>query len=302
MGRDLGDWLGVGTKAVGEGLEWAGDKAADGLEKVGWRDGANAVRSGANSVANRLGADVSESELGQTDDSKQLIHGSPSKIRATASHLSDFQLAFDVTGQGLKGLDHDGVQGASAEAFRSTIQKQPPRWFSAADAFETAAGALNLLAETVEWAQGRAGEALDEYKSAVKISAAAHDAYNTWVNSYSDAVKTKQDPLPARPMGFTDPGADGIKAAREKLAEARRQRDEVARSVVKMLEKARDAAPPMPSVTAQFMSHGLSLAVSGEHLVGGMVKGAAGAISFVRGGGRLQAEKPRLQSAEGRWL
>ncbi|MFE1415551.1 putative T7SS-secreted protein [Streptomyces sp. NPDC058746] len=282
MGRNLGDWIEDGGKALGEGLQWVGDKAADQLENVGWQDGAKAVRAGADVIANRLGAEVGESELGQTDDPKKLVHGSASKLRATASHLKDFQAAFNQTGQGLKGLDDDGIQGASAEAFRTTAQKQPPKWFAAADAFETAAGALNRFADTVEWAQGRAQEALDEYKTAVKTSQAAHDAYNKWVDSYNDAVRAKQDPLPARPMGFTDPGADGIKAAREKLTEARRQRDEAAQSVVKALESARDAAPPMPSATMQLASETLRMGVSFEHVGGGFVKGAAGAISFFR--------------------
>ncbi|MFJ9079431.1 putative T7SS-secreted protein [Streptomyces sp. NPDC102278] len=282
MARDLNDWLEAGGKAIGEGLEWAGDKTADGLEKVGWQDGANAVRSGANAVANRLGADVGEVALGQTDDPKKLIHGSASKLRATASHLSDFQTAFDLTGEGLKGLDHDGIQGASAEGFRTKAQKQPPLWFAAADAFETAAGALNRFADTVEWAQGRAQEALDEYKTAVEMSVAAHDAYNKWVDSYNVAVRAKQDPLPARPMGFTDPGTDGIKAAREKLAEARRQRDEAARAVVQSLRTARDAAPPLPSAAMQLASQIFQIGVETEHLGGGVVKGAAGAISFFR--------------------
>ncbi|MFE1810931.1 putative T7SS-secreted protein [Streptomyces sp. NPDC059533] len=282
MGRDLGEWIDAGGKALGEGLQWVGDKAADQLENVGWQDGAKAVRTGSDIIANRLGAEVDEYELGQTDDPKRLVHGSASKLRATASHLSDFQAAFDQTGQGLKGLDHDGIQGASAEAFRTTAQKQPPKWFAAADAFETAAGALNRFADTVEWAQGRAQEALDEYKTAVKTSQAAHDAYNKWVDSYNEAVRAKQDPLPARPMGFTDPGTDGIKAAREKLAEARRQRDEAAQSVVKALETARDAAPPMPSATMQLASEALRMGVSAEHAGGGFVKGAAETISFFR--------------------
>lgn len=282
MARDLNDWFEAGGKVIGEGLEWAGDKAADGLDKVGWHDGANAVRGGANAVANRLGAEVGEVELGETDDPKKLIHGSASKLRATASHLSDFQAAFDLTGEGLKGLDHDGIQGASAEAFRTKAQKQPPLWFAAADAFETAAGALNRFADTVEWAQGRAREALEEYKAAVEMSVAAHEAYNKWVDSYNVAVRAKQDPLPARPMGFTDPGTDGIKAAREKLAEARRQRDEAARSVVQALRTARDAAPPLPSAAMQLASEVFRMGVETEHVGGGVVKGAAGAISFFR--------------------
>lgn len=195
MGHDLQGWLDAGKKAVGEGVEWVGDKAGAGLDEVGLHEAADVVRDGTDKVANRLGAEVAEAELGHTDDPKKLVHGSPSKLRATASHLADFQAAFDKTGEGLKGLDEDGIKGAAAEGFRVLAQKQPPKWFKAADAFETAAGALNRFADTVEWAQGRAREALDEYTTAVKTSQAAREAYDKWVDTYNAALRSKQEPL-----------------------------------------------------------------------------------------------------------
>ncbi|WP_240801609.1 putative T7SS-secreted protein [Streptomyces sp. A1136] len=282
MGRDLQGWLDAGKKAVGEGVEWVGDKTGAGLDGVGLHEAADVVRDGADKVANRLGAEVEEAELGHTDDPEKLIHGSPSKLRATASHLADFQAAFDKTGEGLKGLDEDGIKGGTAEGFRLLAQKQPPKWFKAADAFESAAGALNHFADTVEWAQGRAKEALDEYETAVKASEAARDTYNKRVDTYNAAIRTKQDPLPPRPTGFTDPGADGIKAAREKLAEARYQRDEAARTAVQALTKARDAAPPLPSLAKQLVYEGAIRGLGLEHQGGGFIKGLAGTVDFFR--------------------
>ncbi|MBT2455017.1 putative T7SS-secreted protein [Streptomyces sp. ISL-86] len=240
-------WLERGADAVGHGVEWAGDKVANGLENAGWQGGANAVRASTNSVANLISVEAHELQLGQTDDPRRLIHGSVSALRSTVSHLRDFQNAFDQTGLGLKGLDEDGITGAAADAFRTEAQKQPPRWFTAADACDTAANALDRFADTVQWAQGQAQEALDAYKIAIKTSEAAHKAYAEWCATYEAAVRAQQDPLPARPMGFTDPGEGGIQAARDKLAEARRQRDEAARSAVGALETARDAAPPLHS-------------------------------------------------------
>ncbi|MEU4732166.1 putative T7SS-secreted protein [Streptomyces sp. NPDC023588] len=276
-----GNWLEKGAALTGDAVEWLGDKTADKLEDVGWQGGANAVRNTANSAANRLGAEVTEVELGQSDDPKQLVHGSASSLRTTAGHLSDFHAAFTRTGDGLKKLGTDGIKGAAADAFRDSVLEKAPRWFAAAAAFETAAGAVSRFADTVTWAQGQAKEAIDEHKTAVKLSENAHAAYDTWVKDYESAVKAQQDPLPARPMGFTDPGADGIKAARQKLAEARRQRDDVAHSVAQALEKARDAAPKVSAADAVLVEI-LRKGAEAEHFLGGIAKGAAGLVNFGR--------------------
>ncbi|MFD7782287.1 putative T7SS-secreted protein [Streptomyces nojiriensis] len=283
-----GNWLEKGAALTGDAVEWLGDKTADGLEEVGWQGGANAVRSTANSAANRLGADVGEVELGQSDDPKQLVHGSASTLRSTAGHLKDFHAAFTRTGEGLKKLGTDGIKGAAADAFRDSVQEKAPRWFAAAAAFETAAGAVGRFADTVTWAQGQAKEAIDEYKAAVKLSENAHAAYDRWVKDYESAVKAQQDPLPARPMGFTDPGTDGIKAARQKLAEARRQRDDVAHSVAQVLEKVRDAAPKVSAADAALVEI-VRKGAEVEHFVGGIAKGTAGLVNFARG---LDAHDP----------
>ncbi|KOY55377.1 putative T7SS-secreted protein [Streptomyces sp. XY332] len=277
-----GNWLEKGAAFTGDAVEWLGDKAADTLEDVGWQGGANAVRSTANSAANRLGADVGEVELGQSEDPKQLVHGSASSLRTTAGHLNDFHAAFTRTGEGLKKLGTDGIKGAAADAFRDSVQEKAPRWFAAAAAFETAAGAVGRFADAVTWAQGQAKEAIDEYKAAVKLSQNAHAAYDTWVKDYESAVKAQQDPLPARPMGFTDPGTEGIKAARQKLAEARRQRDDVAHSVAQALEKARDAAPKVSAADAALVEI-VRKGAEVEHFVGGIAKGTAGLVNFARG-------------------
>ncbi|MDX3539136.1 DUF6531 domain-containing protein [Streptomyces sp. MB09-01] len=276
------NWLEKGAALTGDAVEWLGDKTADKLEDVGWQGGANAVRNTANSAANRLGADVGEVELGQSNDPKQLVHGSASTLRTTAGHLRDFHAAFTRTGEGLKKLGTDGIKGATAEAFRDSVQEKAPRWFAAAAAFETAAGAVGRFADTVTWAQGQAKEAIEEYKTAVKLSENAHAAYDTWVKDYESAVKAQQDPLPARPMGFTDPGADGIKAAQQKLAEARRQRDDVARSVAQALEKARDAAPKVSAADAALVEI-VRKGAEVDHFLGGIAKGTAGLVNFARG-------------------
>ncbi|MER6313557.1 putative T7SS-secreted protein, partial [Streptomyces sp. NPDC001581] len=155
-----------GAEDLGDLIESGGDKLAGAAKKVGLDEAGDWLRDKSRSAANVLGADVSELELGQTEDPDKLVYGSVSKIRAQVSHLNDFKSSFTTVGNGLKGLEGDGLKGASADAFREAIAKEPPRWFEAAEAFDKAADAMGRFAETVEWAQGQAKEALAEYHHA----------------------------------------------------------------------------------------------------------------------------------------
>src|SRR6478609_10505672 len=87
---------------VEDGVEWAGDRvedagnwAGDRLDDVGWESGADWVREKSRSVANRMGAEVDEMDLGQTEDKTKLIYGSPGKLNATAEKLRAFESSFD---------------------------------------------------------------------------------------------------------------------------------------------------------------------------------------------------------------
>ncbi|KPI07709.1 hypothetical protein OV450_3519 [Actinobacteria bacterium OV450] len=128
---------------------------------------------------------------------------------------------------------------------------EPPRWFEAAEAFGKAAEAMGRFAETVEWAQGKAKEALADYKHVEKVSNDAHNAYNKQVEAYKDAVKAKQDHLPPKPVeakDFNDPGEPLASAAQDKLDSARKQRNEVADATAAAVRTARDKAPKKPSL------------------------------------------------------
>ncbi|MFD9405705.1 putative T7SS-secreted protein [Streptomyces sp. NPDC059989] len=271
------------TEKVGDAIEWAGDKTADLAEEVGLDDAGDWIRDKSRSAANQLGADVAELELGQTEDPNRLVYGSVSKIRAQVSHLNDFKSSFETVGKGLKGLEGDGLKGKSADAFREAIAKEPPRWFNAAEAFGKAADAMGRFAETVEWAQGQAKEALEEYNKAKKVSTDARNAHNKLVNEYNDAAKAHKDPLPPRPSeDFSDPGVPLAKAAQDKLETARKQRNEVAETARTAVRAARDAAPPKPSYAEQ-LSDGMDyLEIAKTHLAGGVIKGTAGLANFVR--------------------
>ncbi|MFK0238061.1 putative T7SS-secreted protein [Streptomyces vinaceus] len=77
---------------------------------------AERTREPSRSAAHQLGADVSELELGQTDDPKKLVYGSVSKIRAQVFHLDDFKAAFESVGNGLKTMTQpEGLKGTTAD-------------------------------------------------------------------------------------------------------------------------------------------------------------------------------------------
>ncbi|CAM5721223.1 hypothetical protein SBADM41S_06193 [Streptomyces badius] len=284
--------------AVEDGVEWAGDRvedagnwAGDRLDNAGWESGADWVREKSRSVANRMGAEVDEMDLGQTEDKTKLIYGSPSTIRASATHLRKLQGSFDQVGGGLKGVDSSAIKGQAADAFRDSVSIEPPKWFKAADAFEKAAGALDSFAGTVEWAQGQAQTAIDKWKAGTEASEEARDAYNAKADTYNKAVDAynakpadERDPstLPPKPGAFKDPGTGRMEEAQELLAEARKQRNTAAETARKAVTAARDAAPPKPRYAEQAMDGLAEYQVIKTHIAGGVVKGAAGIVNFAR--------------------
>ncbi|WP_345524649.1 putative T7SS-secreted protein, partial [Streptomyces echinatus] len=281
-----------GVEWVGNRVEDAGDWTADRLDDVGWKSGADWVREKSRSLANRMGAEVDEMDLGQTEDKTKLVYGSPSKLRSTASHLRDFTESFNDVGLGLEGLDSDSLQGQAADAFRKTVNLEPPKWYKGADAFEGAAKALESFADTVTWAQGQAQLAIDKWKEGTKASAEAADAHQKNVDNYKKAVHEykatpadKRDPssLPAKPGTFSDPGEAKMKEAQDILAEARKQRNSAAETARTAVQKARDAAPRKPSYSEQLKDGLDEVDLMKTHFTMGAVKGTAGILNFVRG-------------------
>ncbi|MFI1331858.1 putative T7SS-secreted protein [Streptomyces sp. NPDC020845] len=285
------DWAEDRAEDVGEIVDGVGDWTADRLDDVGWESGADWVRETSDSAANALGANVGEMQLGETEDPKKLIHGSPGKLRSTADHLSDFQTAFDNVGRGLRGLDADHLKGEAADAFRESVSIQPRKWFTAADACERAAGALDSFASTVEWAQGQAAEAIARYKQGKQASEEARSAHNDRVSAYNTALdayraapagERDRSSLPDRPGEFRDPGIADVDVAQEILSEARRQRNEAHTPAKEAVETARDAAPDKPSYAEQVNDGFTGVALHYSHFYGGIVRGTAGVVSFAR--------------------
>lgn len=273
-------------EAVGEGVEWGSDKLADGLDHIGAGRAADIVQIVGGGVASKLGAEVDERQLGETDLATQLIHGNPGTIRTSAKHLKDFGKAFDKVGQGMRRLDSSRWKGEAARTFREKFAVHPVKWLHAADACGSAGEALEKYADTVKWAQGRAQDAIDLYKKSIQASESAVKAYNKRVDAYNAAIKADKDPGP-QPEPFKDPGKADLELAREILAEARRQRNEAGQSAESTVKAALAHAPaeppPLDRLQSNYVDGFKTVNTELQHVMGGALKGTGGLINFVRG-------------------
>ncbi|WP_406726020.1 putative T7SS-secreted protein [Streptomyces sp. GD-15H] len=276
----------AGKRVVGEGVDWGTDRLGEGLDKVGLKDAADAVEDWGDELASDLGATPGEQQLGQTEEADELIHGNPERIRSSAKHLRDFSTAFDKVGSGMKKVDSSSWRGEGGETFREKFGVHPTKWLRAADACETAAGALESYADTVTWAQRQAQEAIALYKRGKRASEQAVEDHNKQVDAYNAKIKADQDPGPT-PGPFRDPGKETIRQARENLAEARKQRNTAAsdaeRSIGKALAHAPAEPPPLERIGNNLVDGFMAGNIEGTHFVGGVVKGTAGLVTFVRG-------------------
>ncbi|EFL16700.1 putative T7SS-secreted protein [Streptomyces sp. C] len=280
----LGTVWTVAKKKAGEGIDKATDEIGGILHKAGkdrWTDDIEDLGDG---LASRLGASVAEQQLGQTEQANELVHGSPAAIRASAARMKDFQASFDKVGQGMKALDAGSWKGVAADAFREAFAVHPTKWLHAAEACQKAGDALTRYADTVEWAQKQAAQAVELYRKALKAHEDAANAYTKAVDTYNATAKSGKNPgpVPARPDNV---GAAEAKAAQEILTEARRQRDE-AGSAGSALSAAMQHAPAKPSPHEKAMAavtdHAAAASVELSHFGGGVVKGTAGMLNFAR--------------------
>ncbi|WP_070018781.1 putative T7SS-secreted protein [Streptomyces nanshensis] len=282
----MGDWIDSAGEALGDGVAWAGDKVADGLDEVGGRGMAEAVRDGSEWAADGLGAKVAERELGTTEDPKELIHGEVKELTETAEHLRDFFRAFERVGSGMRGLDTESWRGEAGEAFREKIAPQPKFWTGAADACEGAAKALVTFASTVQWAQGQAQEAIAAYNKAQAASDKALKAHNKRVDAWNEANESEgEDPGP-RPGKFSDPGEEGMARAQHLLSEARSQRDSAAREARQAISRLVHDAPAAPGLMDQLTSgardFGEGMGLNGIHMLSGAAKGLMETLQLAR--------------------
>ncbi|MFF4661639.1 putative T7SS-secreted protein [Streptomyces sp. NPDC001282] len=288
----LGDGLIDGAgRVVGQGKELAGkaidvgtDVVGAGLDKVGAHGWADGVEDWGDATASSLGAEVGERQLGQSEEADELIHGKPEKIAATVKNLRDFQRAFGLVGSGMKRLDSGHWKGEAADAFRRRFETLPTDWLRAADAFEDAAGALETYAQTVTSAQGKAREAIALYKEGKQDYEIAAAAFREKAEAYNTARNTDH-PLP-HPGEFSDPGQAKRQHAQEILRHARQARDEAAETAKSAITAAMAHAPKEPTglnrLKNEAYDHVVGQGIELAHFGGGVVKGGAGLVNFVR--------------------
>ncbi|MEU8435792.1 putative T7SS-secreted protein [Streptomyces sp. NPDC029216] len=273
-------------KAVGEGVGHAAHGVGDVLDTVGAHGWADKVDDWGDDVASDLGATVGEQQLGQTRQADELVRGKPAVIREAAAHLTDFQAAFDRVGQGMRALDSGHWKGAAADAFREKFAMHPADWLHASDACGEAANALKHYADTVQWAQEQAEQAIMLYEQGVKARKEWAAAYEVKADAYTAAVRAGRDPGPT-PTPGDDPGEAARVRAQEILTEARRQRDEAAGTAQQAVTAATEKAPAMPSASDRawdtFVDYEAGQVVELNHFAGGVLKGTAGTLNFARG-------------------
>ncbi|MGY5080158.1 putative T7SS-secreted protein [Streptomyces nigrescens] len=282
-------------EAAGEAVDSATDMTADALDYVGADGAAKTVRSAGDDVADALGAQVAERQLGESDDPKELIHGDVAKINESAAHLKDFYAAFERVGQGIRKLDAGSWKGKAADSFHEKFDVHPKQWMRTADACEAAWKALDSYADTVSWAQKKAQAAIDAWRAAEKKTMKAFKAYSHAVDTYNakaDAYNAARDegsdpgPKPDKPGDFHDPADQDREAAQDILKNARTQRNEAAEKAQHALKKALEHAPQAPKFTTETaLDAADGIAAGGMnlmHVVGGVGKALVETVNLGR--------------------
>lgn len=279
-----GNLVDKGKEVVGTGIDKGTDVLGSGLEKVGADEWADKVEDWGDETASSLGANVGEQQLGQSEEADELIHGRPEKISAAVKNLRDFQKAFDLVGGGMRKLDSGHWKGEAADAFRAKFQTLPTDWLRAADAFEDAAKALETFAGVVTSAQAKAGEAIALYKEGKQDYETAAAAFKEKAEAYN-AVRNTDHPLP-HPGTFSDPGAAKRRHAQEILQRARQARNDAGETAKGAITAAMAHAPKEPTgldrAKQELFDYGVGQGVELAHFGGGVIKGTAGLVNFVR--------------------
>lgn len=145
-------------------------------------------------------------ELGETDDPRQLVPGNPETIEENVRVLRGSANSAEHAADGLKAIDSGSWQGAAARAFHDKFSYEPGRWLTATDCLESGATALDNYADTLRWAQRQAREAIHLWHKAEQATRQAQARHEQEV-----AESTAQN-QPAPP--FVDPGDEDRQAAR----------------------------------------------------------------------------------------
>jgi Putative T7SS secretion signal domain len=131
-------------------------------------------------------------ELGETNDPRELIPGDAGSVTATGQALRIRGDALRQAGSGLQRIDTtDGWSGAAGDAFRAKFHGQPGKWVEAGDCFHSAADALDAYGKTLTWAQSSAADAIRQWNAAQAATCQA-------MAQHQQAEKVPGQALPSR--------------------------------------------------------------------------------------------------------
>ncbi|QBS39431.1 putative T7SS-secreted protein [Nocardia sp. CS682] len=276
--NDIGDAIEKGVEKVVEGagqvIDDGLDVLSDGAKYVGLDGLAEGLDDLGDNIASGTGGAVDEEELGETEDPKELVRGEPSEISSTAETLQKMATAIESTGQALKQIDAADWSGQGADAFNAIYDKQPKLWFDAADAFTSAAKAMEAWHNEVKTAQDKAADAIDKWKAAD----AEERRQKNWWNSLTGEQQAQTT--------LVDTWTSMRNDAREILRGARTQRDNGASIAVSAFAAATDKAPKEPPFTDRWIANISDMGGVLEHgalnFTSGLLTSLTGLVQFAR--------------------
>ncbi|MGW0178116.1 putative T7SS-secreted protein [Nocardia sp. NPDC003345] len=275
---DIGEAIEDGVENVVEGagelIDDGLDLVAEGADAIGLDGAAEALDDFGDEIASATGGDVEERELGETDDPTELILGNPAEIGSTAQTLDDMAAALESTGEALKQIDSANWVGDGADAFNEVYDKQPKLWFDGADAMADAAEAMTAWHNVVKTAQGKAADAIDEWKAAAR----EEQRQISWWNSLTGEQQSQTT--------LVDTWTPMRNNARAILRNARIARDNGATVAVGAITAATEKAPAEPPFTDRWLANLSDLGGVLEHgalnFMSGLLTSLTGLVQFVR--------------------
>lgn len=195
------------------------------------------------------------SELGDTDNPKELVPGDVATLEETANGLRKLSVACQEAYAGVSKLDVGHWTGEAAEKFGGYFSKETPKWRDAAEAFGPAVDALTTYKGAVERAQQDAAEAIRLYNESKAETEAAEKQYDAASSQHEKAALDavfNGDAAPAPLAPFSDPGKAKREQAERILADARKALKDAGAQAASVIDKAKDKAPAEPGFLSKF--------------------------------------------------
>jgi uncharacterized protein YukE len=190
--------------------------------------------------------DSGPSQLGDSDNPKDLVPGEPGRIASTVTTMHKLAAGIDQASASFVKIDEGRWQGPAGDAFRATFHQEVPNWRNSAEAFDKATKALEDHGHALQAAQQKAAEAITRYKKAQQATENARNQYNAAVDQHNaQAAQGAQVPAMAQ---FSDPGASDRVEAQASLDDARKMVRQSAAAAGAAIGAARDSAPQGPGL------------------------------------------------------